>query len=319
MRIERNPVGIPWAWMLTVALAIGPATMRGHAHVGDVVYPFTEITDEMLGELDLTDGSVKDWGDLMGEPTLTLLDFTADRSIYNTPERDPEDLDFRVWLGWHGGAGKLYLGVQVSDDRYVGGYDPGNEEDFQTSYDGISLQIDADHSGGLYGKQGGWLPIPAAEALETNHHAQWYGIMAGVSGGAHVELWPTSHPIAGLADWMVKAPYAEGGGAARGENPTIYIVEFAITPFDLMIWNDEEQSIVSDLAAGEIIGFNLRIADVDSKPGRIDGVYVLFPISDIAITADLFGDGLLLPSSNDTGGSVVESITWARIKAALSH
>ena len=96
---------------LSVALGIVAGSVRTEAHVGDVVYPFTEITDDMLEVLDFTDGSIEDWETVMGEPTLTLLDFTADTRVYDTPERDPGDLDLQAWLGWHRGTGRLWYGV----------------------------------------------------------------------------------------------------------------------------------------------------------------------------------------------------------------
>ena len=308
MRMARFPVGIPWAWTLTVALAIVPATMTGHAHVGDVVYPFTEITDEMLEELDLTDGWVEDWEDLVGEPTLTLLDFTAD-TRYDTPERDPGNLDFRIWLGWHRGTGRVLMGAQVIDDVYVGGF--GGEGDDTARYDSIEFGIDGDHSGGAY-----WRLFSSVR--EWNQQAQPYRAVAEASEGPYLDLVGTSDPQSGLADWMVKFPYAEVGGTSQGENPTVYIVELAITPFDLMLWDDRDASISSELSAGRIVGFDLGIYDVDSRPGQTDGYYALFPTPEAAPDADFFGDGILLEAGDTIGGeSIVGSTSWARIKASL--
>ena len=41
---------------------------RVFAHVGDEIYPFYELLDEDLERIDLTDGSVEDWYDVIGEP-----------------------------------------------------------------------------------------------------------------------------------------------------------------------------------------------------------------------------------------------------------
>ena len=46
-----------------------------HGHAGDRVFPFYEITD--VTAIDMTDGSIEDWEELFGEPTLTSLDFTV--------------------------------------------------------------------------------------------------------------------------------------------------------------------------------------------------------------------------------------------------
>ena len=139
---------------LSVALGIVAGTVRTEAHVGDVVYPFTEITDDMLEVLDFTDGSIEDWETVMGEPTLNLLDFTRlekdwDQGGVVTVPRAPSDLDLRVWLGWHRGTGRLYIGLQASDDVYVGGFE-GEKNDYRSNYDSIGLGIDGDHTGGEY-------------------------------------------------------------------------------------------------------------------------------------------------------------------------
>ena len=45
-----------------------------HGHVGDRVIPIFEITDDMLGQIDLKDGSNTEWEDFH-EASLTPLDF----------------------------------------------------------------------------------------------------------------------------------------------------------------------------------------------------------------------------------------------------
>ena len=47
----------------------------GSSQVPDRVYPFTELSDEDVARLDLRDGTVFDWLDIVGEPSLTALDF----------------------------------------------------------------------------------------------------------------------------------------------------------------------------------------------------------------------------------------------------
>ena len=66
---------------------------RVFAHVGDEIYPFYELLDEDLERIDLTDGSVEDWYEVLGEPALTASDFYWLNYHY-----DPSELDFRIWL-----------------------------------------------------------------------------------------------------------------------------------------------------------------------------------------------------------------------------
>ena len=50
------------------------------AHSGSRLYPFYELTDEMLEEIDIHDGLIDEWYEI-GEPSMTLLDFKT----YNDP------------------------------------------------------------------------------------------------------------------------------------------------------------------------------------------------------------------------------------------
>ena len=48
-------------------------------------------------------------------------------------------------------------------------------------------------------------------------------------------------------DWMVHPPFARGGGGVSGENPTVWIVEFYVTCFDLLNHLSPEDSVVSQV------------------------------------------------------------------------
>ena len=81
-----------------------------YGHSGDRVYPFYEITDEAA--IDVTDGSIEDWQELFGEPSLTSLDFTAfEDQARIRMDYDPSDLDFRIYLGWNGDTDRIYPNV----------------------------------------------------------------------------------------------------------------------------------------------------------------------------------------------------------------
>ena len=83
-----------WAtlgFVLWLAVSVG-------AHIGDRVYPVVYLSDEMLEKIDLRDGLVDEWYEVVGEPSMTMLDFA---SLDPEGSPDPSDLDFRIWLGWH--------------------------------------------------------------------------------------------------------------------------------------------------------------------------------------------------------------------------
>ena len=108
-----------------------------------------------------------------------------------------------------------------------------------------------------------------------------------------------------LGDWMVHSPYCEGGGNVIEGNPAIWVIEFYVTPFDLLVVLEPDESVISDLQAEKVIGLSLRVSDKDSTKRPYQARYEL---------GGLF-DALLL--SRDQADSVVRDRTWGRIKAAL--
>ena len=231
-----------------------------HGHFGDRILPILEITDDMLAQIEL-DGLIDEWPEVW-EPTLTPLDFS--RYPY-----DPADLDFRIWLGWHDATDRIYAGAVFFDDAYWTDYkeaDPpgwGNEDSMQ-------LVIDGDHSGGNQLMDG-----PGLLHLETYSLAQPYDAIARIPVGPNVGIWGASivqDLRAPVYDWMVKPPYSESSGGVYGENPTVSVIEFYVTPFDALSWDDPQESTVSDLQAGKVIGFDVAVFDVD--PGKRRGACV---------------------------------------------
>ena len=88
---------------------------------------------------------------------------------------------------------------------------------------------------------------------------------------------------------------------------------------------DPEDSDVSDLFGGKIIGFNIQVFDLDSQPG-VETIHLLAapPSHDfyaptlLAMSADDFADGVLVtPDGLSSEDSAVESDSWARIKATF--
>ena len=118
-------------WTSLLLLLLLCLAISSRAHVGDRLYPIVELSDEMLTEIQLADGLVDEWFELIGEPTLTLLDF---RSFDDLVALDPSDLDFRIWLAWHDEPARIYVAFVASDDVYK------NTHDYQL-IDAIFLMI----------------------------------------------------------------------------------------------------------------------------------------------------------------------------------
>ena len=72
-----------------------------HAHIGEKVFLIFEIPDADLGDIDLFDGDISDWEDVVGDASLTPEDFFADPTVGDGAQYNPADMDYRVWLGWN--------------------------------------------------------------------------------------------------------------------------------------------------------------------------------------------------------------------------
>ena len=149
--------------------------------------------------------------------------------------------------------------------------------------------------------------------METYSLAQPYDAIARIPVGPNVGIYGASimHDIRQpVYDWMVKPPYSESSGGVYGENPTVSVIEFYVTSFDALSWEDPQESIVSDLEAGKVIGLEVWIFDVD--PGkRIRDPHIANGVG--FRWADGFADGVLVGASD----SAVREDSWGLIKDSL--
>ncbi len=288
------------------------------AQESERIYPFVELTDSDLAQIDVTDGSIDEWIDLLGEPTLTALDFQTrpDRAPY-----DPADMDYRVWLAWHGATHRIYVAVERSDDIYINNYDGSDAArpecvGMRVHDSSVNFIVDGDASGGKYVFSLNEIKDDEERQLLNYQHAQSYNALGDiVGGGPHVCLGASR----AKEGWYNLPPYAEGGGASFGAHPTLSVTEFYVTPFDRLIWNSPEESVVSTLSRGTLIGFILSIRDFDVE-GELAGGHHFISGQDQwpgISNADDFARGLLVGPGGELPDSAVESLTWGRIKATF--
>ena len=182
---------------------------RPAPHTGDRVFPIPELTDEMLEEIRLDDGSVDEWYDLVGEPTMTLLDFQDPEG--NRPP-SPSELDFRIWLAWHDDPDRLYVAFVSSDDEYSNSHDYDSKSRL-LEHDSIALAIDGDHRGGH-----GGVDITAPEDWGDFHgQAQLYEAVSRTVTGLPTLNAPDILRQTGVFSWTASPPYGDGGGGVAGE------------------------------------------------------------------------------------------------------
>ena len=288
------------------------------AHGGSRVFPIPELADEMLAGIELHDGSVEEWYDLMGEPTMSLDDFRRD---FDPRLPDPSDLDFRIWLAWHDEPDRLYVAFAASDDVHI------IPQQVRATNAELVLAIDADHSGG-------GLNLESWETQGYWGESQQYGAIARTaSGRTALYAYFTSgmsrsyNKGAKEDSWMFFPPYGEAGGGVAGENPIIRVIELYVTPYDSWQGSDSapEDVVFSDLTAGKVIGFAVLVDERDDEYSRFYLGPEAIPSEDLEIDilhryrAELYLDGLLLPANaaGPVEDSAVESVSWGRIKASL--
>ena len=304
-------------FLLTQAASLGIAPVA-HAHVGDEIYPFFELLDEDLDRIDLTDGSVEDWLEVIGEPSLTAVDFYW--GVFGGVAYDPADLDFRIWLAWNQSTSTLWIAMERYDDLYINLYDGREPWEMQSWDSSLRFMVDGDHTGGLYGSDGGRYchHCTAEEVLEDQRQAQQWLAIAETPDGEHLFHF-------GASDWVVGEPYSAAGGGVTGESPATSVTEFRVTPFDDLIYDDEDASGASRLYPGKTIGFSMLTFDNDDteSEGGPRELSILSLSADTRplVDADSFVDGLLFGAGEDPSlyddRSAVEPSSWARIKAAL--
>ena len=125
-----------------------------------------------------------------------------------------------------------------------------------------------------------------------------------------------------------------GTVAARSpaKNPVVWVTEFYVTPFDMLIRKEPENSLVSDLGAEQIVGFRVSIGDFDepaingpggNRAGKLHvlGSYYGSTVRDALGDTDTWMDGILIPANGADrgGGTAVAPDSWARIKASFSQ
>ena len=197
-----------WLISLTLAAFLGLAP-SAQAHVGDEIYPFFELLDEDLDRIDLTDGSVEDWLEVIGEPSLSASDFFWG---YDESEYDPSQVDFRIWLAWNQSTSTVWIAMERFDDLYFNLYDGDEPWEMQLWDSSIRFFVDGDHTGGKYSYLLGRSceGCTAEQVLQDFRQAQQWMVLAETPDGEHLFI---SAPASG---WPGnRTPRLEAASSAR--------------------------------------------------------------------------------------------------------
>lgn len=297
-----------WIWILCL-LSLSAA----QAHVGTLVYPIYELPTADLP--DIHDGSLEDWEDVLGVPTLTNADFAAHPVIGGDPTAT-DDLAWQVYLAWHHATGRLYVGMVRVDDVYLNTYD-GSDVWTMWQHDATEFLVDGDHTGGAY--QG-----PSVGRGSLLSQAQQYMMLPTSPVRRNMSLWEAdSRPFtATQTAWLTQPPFGDVGGHDIVGPPTESVLEFYVTPFDELVPDAPEQSRASQLQPGNIIGLQLNVADFDVPGEPHSGFFTIGGATDTWRDASQFVDAQLVGCQVlDCSGSqptAVAHASWGRIKASLA-
>jgi hypothetical protein len=275
--------------------------VQAESHTSDFVIPVFEIPSSSLP--DLFDGTLEDW-------EAVLPNASMDQTFFSGIEigqqvSDPGSIAFRVFLAWHFASQRILVGVEVADDRFVS----------DAIADGISIMVDGDHSGGLFG--------PIAQPEEV---FQAQIINVGFSDRIPVAPSPFLSP---------RLSAVEGQGDVLGEVPSVITVEVSFAPFDEFPIDNSGEGKRSRLAPGRFIGFNMSVHDVDeansgtvarggSRSYALAPAYYTAPsIDGWQTNASNFADAELLSCSVEdcsmSASTSVSSTSWGRIKASFGR
>ena len=279
-----------------------------HAHIGEKIYLIFEIPDADLEDIDLFDADISDWEDVVGDASLTPEDFFADPTVGDGASYNPADMDYRLWLGWNETNNRLYLAAERTDDVYINEYSGGAPATVW-QYDSVEFMIDGDHSGGQYNFNNSETMTGEEKARNQNSQAQkWNAIFDAPDGRI------LGYP--GRAEWLNSVPLSDGGGGSTGGGPTVSILEIYVTPYDDIIFVDQEGSRATDLEAGNIIGLQIAMPDFDEAPREYRGYHTLSGQAATFRFAERFVDARLVGADEATA---VADLSWARIKASFSE
>lgn len=287
-----------------LALFLGFAT-GASAHIGEKIYLIFEIADVDLLDIEF-DGSIDDWENVVGPPSLLATDFFADPTVGAGAQYDPADMDYRIWLAWNQTGNHMYVALDRVDNIYFNEYAGGNPGSVWQQ-DSIEFMVDGDHSGGSYNRNNEDLSAEEKKR-HFNAQAQKYNFTFDVPDGR----WG-GYP--GSAAWANELPYLSAFGRSTGSNPTRSILEFFVTPFDDLV-ESEADSKVSPLFSGKIIGLQIAMADRDGGEEAYQAYHTLSGQPATFRFAERFVDARLVGTGDPTA---VEDASWARIKAALAQ
>lgn len=258
-----------------VALCAAPLAALDRPDVTFKVFQFPQ------DQIPRIDGDTADW-DMVPESYVIKTDQFVDDGR-PTRERDPQNLDIKLKVGWVKGLNRLYVLYEAYDNYWDFGL-PGLHNDT------LELMVDGDASGGPFVSKGPtsrvWteekvgksasvpddrISIEEAKWAIQGVHAQNYHIMTPAASKDWTMAW-------NIATWTKEFPYSNAKSRYdfKPGQPGRLVLEFWVTPYDYAGPEGPERAIESVLRENKIIGLSFIVIDYDDeKVTRNNGFWTL--------------------------------------------
>ena len=308
-RIKRLLAEVLWSrlFFLTLVLQITVGSAKpvlGHYPEG-VGYRAFQFPDHLTPVID---GDLKDW-EVVGDSYTILTGQFHDLINPEVETSDSDDFAARLMAGWNKAENKLYIAAQVRDDIHQIDR-PAGSATVLFQDDAMELFIDADHSGGQFAN---FTELSQEEQRRRNGVEANHFVVAGPPPDEDFFVNFSAAAWYALSD----GPYTEAAvefiGVLGGEGVTNY--EVMLVPFDRVNINAAFQSEEHILRENEILGFNVELNDFDVHSELFDAKWSLSGQHNSYRFSDRFADLILMPLEGTF--TVVESISWGRLKASL--
>ena len=260
--------------------------------------------------LPVLDGDLSEWDVIPEEFWITTFDLN-NRVATSTTQPEPADFNVRFAFAWNDELDRLYMAWEGFDDYWS----------IQRDY--VELAVDADHSGGPFGR----LAVQSDENTpsQRNRHAQSARLyLNGQEELIGVPSW-NWHWLT-EADWYREQPYSHGCYLWSQPEPGD---EYGLTFEMYHVWWDDfdaagpAQSTQHDFNEGDVIGLAILNMDGDGgqccgeDTGEILSAWGL-NVKNASENADFFTDWVLLPVDEFGSPTAVAGDTWGQIKASFT-
>jgi len=214
-----------------------------------VTYKIFQFPPNMIPRID---GNPEDWS-IVPEDYVIGSDQLSDDDKHR--ERDRNNLDVRVRVGWVKGLNRLYFLYEAYDNYW----------DFarpDLHNDTFEVVVDGDLSGGplIERMRNNANVVDEWDAHFSMHgvHAQNYHIFTPAEGKDWTLVW-------GCAQWLKELPYANAAYSYnfRPGQPGRLVLEFWITPFDYAGCEGPQRAVESILREDKLIGLSWAVLDYD--------------------------------------------------------